>query len=43
MFSVGWVERPRNPRKIVIWEDFSKEKIMQDFYTRMDKYVLVRP
>ena len=35
--------RPRNPRKIVIWENFDKESIMKDFYTRMDNYVLVEP
>jgi len=38
-----WINRPRNPRKIVIWENFDKEGIMQDFYARMDKYVLVKP
>ena len=38
-----WTNRPDNPRKIVIWEDFDKEGIMQDFYARMDKYVLVKP
>ena len=27
----------------VIWENFHKEAIMQDFYARMDKYVLVKP
>ena len=38
-----WINRPRNPRKNVIWENFDKEGIMQDFYARMDKYVLVKP
>ena len=38
-----WVNRPDNPRKIVIWENFDKDGIMQDFYARMDKYVLVKP
>ena len=38
-----WIDRPDNTRKIVIWENFDKEGIMQDFYSRMDKYVLVKP
>ena len=38
-----WIDRPDNARKIVIWENFDKEEIMKDFYTRMDKYVLVKP
>ncbi len=38
-----WIDRPDNPRKIVIWENFEKAAIMQDFYTRMDNYVLARP
>lgn len=32
-----WVEQPDNPRKIVIWENFDKDSIMQDFYKSMDK------
>lgn len=36
-----WVERPENPRKILLWEDFDKEKIMEDFYHSMKEYVLV--
>jgi purine nucleosidase len=27
-----WVEQPENPRKIVVWEDFNREKIINDFY-----------
>jgi inosine-uridine nucleoside N-ribohydrolase len=38
-----WIDRPDNPRKIVIWENFDKDGIMKDFYGRMDKYVLVQP
>ena len=38
-----WIDRSDNPRKIVIWENFDKEAIMQDFYARMDKYVVVKP
>lgn len=35
-----WVERPENPRKIVVWGDFDKEKIIADFYQTMDHYQL---
>lgn len=38
-----WVERPENDRKIVLWENFDKEAIMNDFYERMENYVLVEP
>lgn len=38
-----WVERPDNDRKIVLWENFDKEAIMNDFYDRMENYVLVEP
>ena len=37
-----WIERPANPRKITIWENFDKENIMQDFYNTMQHYVLVK-
>ena len=36
-----WVERPNNPRKITVWENFDQDKIMADFYRTMDEYVLV--
>jgi hypothetical protein len=36
-----WVERPGNPRKITVWENFDQDKIMADFYRTMDDYVLV--
>lgn len=32
-----WIDRPGNSRKIVIWENFKKEAIMQDFYDTMDR------
>ena len=35
-----WVERPNNSRKIIIWENFDKEKIMNDFYYSMKNYKL---
>ncbi len=38
-----WVDRPENRQKITIWENFDKEKIMQDFYYCMENYVLVKP
>ena len=38
-----WQERPDNPRKVFIWENFNKEAIMGDFFDRMENYVLVTP
>jgi len=38
-----WVDRPNNPRKIVIWENFDKDSIMADFYRTMEHYVLAKP
>ena len=38
-----WVDRPNNPRKIVIWENFDKYSIMADFYRTMEHYVLAKP
>ena len=35
-----WIDQPDNPRKIVIWENFKKEKIMQDFYDSVENYIL---
>jgi purine nucleosidase len=37
-----WIEQPDNPRKIVIWENFDKEKIMQDFYNTVENYNLAK-
>lgn len=36
----GWDDRPDNPHKIVIWENFDRDGIMNDFYDRMENYVL---
>ncbi|MEM9141503.1 MAG: nucleoside hydrolase [Bacteroidota bacterium] len=36
-----WVERPNNPRKITVWENFDKEKILMDFYATMESPKLV--
>ena len=38
-----WVDQPDNPRKIIIWENFDKEKIMQDFYHSVENYNLAKP
>jgi purine nucleosidase len=37
-----WIEQPDNQRKIVIWENFDKDKIMQDFYNIMENYQLAK-
>lgn len=37
-----WQERPENSRTIVVWENFDKEAIMQDFYNSMKNPVLVK-
>jgi len=37
-----WVERPKNPRKIILWQDFDREAIMTDFYRSMEHYVLAK-
>ena len=36
-----WVEQPENPRKILVWGNFHKENIIDDFYHTMDHYQLV--
>jgi len=36
-----WVERPNNPRKIILWEWFDIYGIMNDFFITMDDYKLV--
>lgn len=36
----SWIDQPDNPRKIIIWENFDKEKIMLDFYNMMENYQL---
>jgi purine nucleosidase len=38
-----WVDRPENPRKIILWEDFDREAIMKDFYESMSNYRLAVP
>lgn len=36
----SWVDRPENPRTVTIWEDFDRDRIIQDFFETMDDYVL---
>jgi purine nucleosidase len=38
-----WVERPGNPRRILMWENFDRAAIMQDFYQSMRNYRLAEP
>ena len=35
-----WVERPDNPRKIIIWEWFDIYGIINDFFQTMENYVI---
>jgi purine nucleosidase len=37
-----WVDRPNNPRKIILWEWFDIYGIMNDFFITMDDYKLVK-
>jgi inosine-uridine nucleoside N-ribohydrolase len=36
-----WVERPANRRMITVWENFDRDKIMQDYFKTMKRYHLV--
>lgn len=38
-----WEERPNNPRKIIVWENFDKDAVIQDFYHTLENYQLVSP
>ena len=37
-----WVDRPDNPRTIILWENFDRDAIMRDFYRTMERPVLAR-
>lgn len=37
----NWIERPENSHKIIIWENFDREKIINDFFDSVDNYKLV--
>jgi len=32
-----WIERPGNPRSIVVWEDFNREAILTDFFQTLEQ------
>lgn len=36
-----WQKKAQNPRTITIWENFEREKIINDFYQTIDNYQLV--
>jgi hypothetical protein len=36
MINNAWIEQPDNPRKIIIWENFKKELIIEDLYKTLD-------
>jgi len=37
-----WVERPDNPRTIILWENFDVEAILEDFYETVEEPVVVQ-
>jgi purine nucleosidase len=37
-----WIERTDNPRTVIVWENFNKAEIMNDFYNSMEHYVIVK-
>ena len=42
IFSNGqWVERPDNNRQILLWENFDRDRIMEDFYKTLKNPVPV--
>jgi inosine-uridine nucleoside N-ribohydrolase len=36
MESGSWVERPTNPQKVIIWENFNTQAILDDFFDTMN-------
>lgn len=38
----NWKERPDNPRRITLWENFDRDAIMADFYKTMREPVLAK-
>ena len=34
----AWLERPDNPRHILVWENFDKQAIIDDFYSTLSDY-----
>lgn len=41
LINNAWIDQAENPRKIILWENFDRDKIMEDFYDRMSNYQLV--
>jgi purine nucleosidase len=37
-----WVDRPTNPRTIILWQNFNRDAIMKDFYASMNRPNLAR-
>lgn len=35
-----WRDRPANPRRITVWENFASTAILTDFFATMRDYVL---
>jgi purine nucleosidase len=42
MVNKKWVDQPENERKIVLWEYFDRDAIMEDFYESLKNYSLVK-
>ena len=40
LHGMEWIDRPQNPRKIVIWEHFDRSAILSDFFSTMYDYEL---
>ena len=36
MIDELWIEQPENPRKIIVWEYFETDDILNDFYTSLE-------
>jgi inosine-uridine nucleoside N-ribohydrolase len=34
--GIGWIEQPENPKKIVVWENFNRDAIVNDLFGLMD-------
>jgi inosine-uridine nucleoside N-ribohydrolase len=35
--GTGWIEQPENPLKIVVWENFNRDAIVNDLFDLMEK------
>lgn len=36
LINNSWIERPDNPRQILLWENFDRENILNDFYETIE-------